>query len=785
MRARVCKWVVGHKALFCAVLLIVVGAVACGVTRIRSEVILAELFPYDHPYLKLHARFAQVFGSGGSGVVIAVKVREGDIFNQETLGKIKAITNEIELWDEVYRLLTVSIATNSTKVVKAIARGEIVIDALMFPEIPKDEAEVKLLKKHVFSNPSYDGVLVAGDGTAALILTEMKENISYERMFPLLRGLVERYSDENTTIHIVGFPMLMGWIYSYKAQIMMVFGISVGLMVLVLFCIFRSVVGMLAPILMSIICTALGLGFIGWTGMNFSPLLYVLGFLVGARMLSNAVQITHRYIEEVQATGDKEEATYRTMQAMIMPNAAAVATDAAGFLVLGLAKIVLMQQLAIMMSFWMLTIMLEGVVVPVICSYLPIKREAITPEDEGKEGWLGRWNMGVAGFSIGRGRYAVGAAAILIVVVGIWQTSRLKIGDPSPGSPILWPDHTYNRDQGLINEKFKASSENFVLYYEGQSESVYDPIVFETFENFARHMARKLPDIYKSSSSIINMGKMLNLTFHDGDQLWYQLPRNEEQLTGLMGYIRNTVGAPLLQRFLDSELERAQITLFFADHTSDNMLRIREAAYEFFDTHPMKTDQGEFKLAGGRIGMEIGLNEEMKRAHAVMDGLVLLAILVMCALAFRSLLAGVMLTVPLILSNLIAFSYMAATNIGLSVNTLPCSAVGVGVGVDFAIYLYSRCIEEYPHQGSWAEAIMRAVGTAGKGIVFTGLTLILPIITWYFLSALKFQAQMGFFLSMLLFTNMVAAFTLHPLLIWLIKPEFMRRGVKEGAARES
>ena len=193
----------------------------------------------------------------------------------------------------------------------------------------------------------------------------------------------------------------------------------------------------------------------------------------------------------------------------------------------------------------------------------------------------------------------------------------------------------------------------------------------------------------------------------------------------------------------------------------------------------MKTEHGKFWLAGGRIGMEIALNEEMKKMHAVMDVVVLGTIFIMCTLAFRSVVAGLMLTVPLIISNLIAFGYMQAMNIGLSVNTLPCSAVGVGVGVDFAIYLYSRCVEEYPHQRTWEGTIMKAVGTAGKGIIFTGVTLILPIITWYFISALKFQAQMGFFLAMLLFTNMVSVFTLHPLLIWMVKPRFMTRGISE------
>ena len=108
------------------------------------------MFPHDHPYLKLQGRFAQVFGSGGSGVVIAVKAKKGDIFNQKTLGKIKDITDEIVLWDEVYRVLTVSMASNSVKAVKILAKGEIVIQSLMFPDVPQNEKEMQLFKKAYF-----------------------------------------------------------------------------------------------------------------------------------------------------------------------------------------------------------------------------------------------------------------------------------------------------------------------------------------------------------------------------------------------------------------------------------------------------------------------------------------------------------------------------------------------------------------------------------------------------------------------------------------------------------
>jgi predicted RND superfamily exporter protein len=193
----------------------------------------------------------------------------------------------------------------------------------------------------------------------------------------------------------------------------------------------------------------------------------------------------------------------------------------------------------------------------------------------------------------------------------------------------------------------------------------------------------------------------------------------------------------------------------------------------------MEIDAGTFQLAGGRVGMEIAVNEEMKRSHLLIDCMVLATILVMCSIFFRSTVAGLMLTIPLILPNMMAFAYMAVMDIGLSINTLPVAAVGVGVGVDFAIYLYSRVIEEFPHQDGWMETILVAVRTSGKAVVYTGLTLILAIIPWYFISALKFQAQIGFFLSMLLLMNVVLALTLHPLLIYLIKPKFVSRGADD------
>jgi hypothetical protein len=203
----------------------------------------------------------------------------------------------------------------------------------------------------------------------------------------------------------------------------------------------------------------------------------------------------------------------------------------------------------------------------------------------------------------------------------------------------------------------------------------------------------------------------------------------------------------------------------------------------------MKVEQGEFFLAGGRVGMEMATNEEMKRTHLQVDGMVLVAIFVLCFLFYRSIVGACMFTVPLVLANMMAYGYMAIAGIGLTINTLPVAAVGVGVGVDFAIYIYNRCREEFallqlqgnqPTDEQWIEVITRAVRTSGKAVILTGLTVVLPISVWYFISDMKFQAQVGLFLAMILSANVVFAVTLHPLMLYMIKPRFIRRQTQEG-----
>jgi predicted RND superfamily exporter protein len=144
-----------------------------------------------------------------------------------------------------------------------------------------------------------------------------------------------------------------------------------------------------------------------------------------------------------------------------------------------------------------------------------------------------------------------------------------------------------------------------------------------------------------------------------------------------------------------------------------------------------------------------------------------------CTLNFRSITAGLILTIPLAISNLVGFAIMALTEVGLTVSTYPVSSVAIGFGVDYGIYFISRLLEEKKNAEDLNTAIMRTMTSNGKAIVIIATTLTLGLVCWIF-STLRFQAEMGTFFALLLLLNMLGSLLLVPSLLALIKPKFAR-----------
>ncbi|AOE49310.1 efflux RND transporter permease subunit [Kangiella sediminilitoris] len=171
----------------------------------------------------------------------------------------------------------------------------------------------------------------------------------------------------------------------------------------------------------------------------------------------------------------------------------------------------------------------------------------------------------------------------------------------------------------------------------------------------------------------------------------------------------------------------------------------------------------KFRLATGAVGVMAATNEAVEAAQTPMMIWVYLAVTLLCLISFRSVRGTICVVLPLVVVSLLAQALMTWLEIGLTVATLPVIALGVGIGVDYGIYIFSRMVGFIREGRSVSEAYFETLKLTGNAVLFTGLTLAIGVSTWIF-SALQYQADMGIMLTFMFLVNMLGAIFLLPAL---------------------
>lgn len=346
----------------------------------------------------------------------------------------------------------------------------------------------------------------------------------------------------------------------------------------------------------------------------------------------------------------------------------------------------------------------------------------------------------------------------------------LTVGDSRPGSPLLWPDSDYNQSVRHINEKFQGTDHLYVIV-EGQSESTMKtPQVLETIESFQRYMLAS-PHV-GASDSLVDLTRQISAVLHYNDPRWGLLPRSSDEVGGILMVAEHGSEPGDFDRWVNYNFQHGRVTFFLYDHKGDTLREVIDRAKEFIRNNPLKG--ARFALASGYAGVLAAANEVIARSDKLTLGLMLLAQLVFCALGFRSLTAGLLFVGVVLMSNTFGMALMSFWNVGLNVNTLPVISLGIGFGEDYGIYIVSRAIEEYQRRSrnDLSQALIDGVATAGKAVLYTAFLILASIAFWSF-SPLRFQAEMGTQLLIILSMNMLGGLLLLPALIALLKPKFV------------
>jgi predicted RND superfamily exporter protein len=747
MSQALARFIMRFRVLVLLVILGLTGFFGYQITKVRVESPTIDMFPSTHPYVETFVKYSEVFG-GANRVVIQIEVKQGDIFNTKTLEKVRRITKALELLPGINNYQVLSLAQRKIKELTVDAERGFRAVPVMWPKVPKTAKEIADLKHRIYTNRGLHGTLVSLDSKATLIVGGFFEHkLDPKDAYQRIKKIIELEQDENTDIQVIGRPILLGMILERYPQLVWLFLLTIASILVVLLLYFRGIRGVLAPMATAIISAIWGLGFLGLFDYNFDPLVIVVPFIISARALSHSVQMVKRYVEEYVKKQDKVEAAQATFAGLFKPGMLAIVTDAAGVLLVLLTPIPLLQKLAVMGGFWVLSIVVSDMIFnPVFLTFLPapdVKKEA-------RKGIIDRILTRLAGWCLGWQRKVILVVVALVFVVGFLFARTVVVGDVHPGTPMLWPDSKYNTDTDSLAK------------------------VLRRMEAFQRHM-EAIPEV-GATSSIADLLPGIISILHGGDPRWELVPDDPRETGFFLEMIYGSSEPGDLVRFVTIDSQNANITCYLRDHKGETLRKVVQRAKDFIEKHPV--EGAKFRLAGGYGGLLAAINEEVTKHQAQVTILAFGIVFLFCAAAFRSLLAGLFFLVPLVVSNYLTYALMGARNIGLDVNALPVVAVGVGLGVDYGLYVIGRLQEEYRQSRDINTAVLVALTTAGKAVIFTASTMVIGVVFWSF-SFLRFQAEMGTLLLFWMVISMLGGLILLPTMVTLFKPKFIFGRVKE------
>jgi predicted RND superfamily exporter protein len=457
-------------------------------------------------------------------------------------------------------------------------------------------------------------------------------------------------------------------------------------------------------------------------------------------------------------------AARRTFRQLFLPGMIAILADAVGFITLLVMDIGVIHELAIGASIGVAVIVFTNLIMlPVTISYLGISKKAIerSKRDAVREHSFWRALSNVAHPSVAP--WIVIVALVGGVACFFYQEHNIKVGDLDAGAPELRPDSRYNLDNDFIIQNYSTSSDILVVMVSTPAEKCS---AYETMEAIDQ-LQWKMNNLegVQSAVSLVTVAKQVLMGNNEGNLKWQGLSRNQDNLNNAISR------AP--SGMFNAACSLAPVMIFLDDHKADTLTRATDAVKEFAAEY--NTDELEFKLAAGNAGIEAATNDVISSSELLILSMVYIWVGVMCMMTFRSFPATICILLPLVLTSVMGNALMAFLGIGMKVATLPVIALGVGVGVDYGIYIYSR-LESFLRAGMpLQEAYYETLRSTGKAVLFTGLCLAIGVATWIF-SAIKFQADMGLMLTFMFLVNMLGAMLLLPALArFLINPEKVRK----------
>lgn len=763
------RFIFGHRLLIVAACALITLLLALSASRLTFNASFDDMIPRSHPYIQNYKAHRQDLQGYGDTLRIVVEARKGTIFTPQYFEALKQINDEVFLLPGLNRPYMKSLWTPATRwlaVTEVGLEGGTVIpdDFNGSPESLTQvranierSGEIGQLVSPNFKSSILSAPLLAVDDTTG-------KPLDYGVLSERLEKIRAKHQTADIHIHIVGFAKIVGDLIAGVKQILLFFALSVAIATAILFAFTRCLRSTALVVTCSLIAVVWQLGLLPLFGFKLDPYSILVPFLVFAIGMSHGAQKMNGVMQDIGRGVPRLLAARQTFRRLFMAGFTALICDAMGFAVLLLIDIQVIRDLALVASIGVAVLVFTNLILlPVLLSFTGVSAKAaqrsLRSEAASAEGRAKHPIWSALDLFTQR-RYAA-VVIVLAIAAGGWgfyQAKDLKIGDLDPGAPELRADSRYNRDNAYLTSNYATSSDVLVVMAttrEGACGAYTSLATLDALEN----RLKQTPGV-EATLSVTDLAKRMTAGLSEGSLLWYELIPNQDTLNSIFNQ------APV--GFFNQKCSMLPLYAFLQDHRADTLQRVAAATESFAAGNRNKDVQ--IRLAAGNAGIELATNLVVKQASHTMLLWVYGAVMLLSLITFRSVRAVVVAIVPLMLTSILAEALMVKLGIGVKVATLPVTALGVGIGVDYALYVLSVTLVHLRAGRSLSEAYYQALLFTGKVVLLTGLTISAAVITWAF-SPIKFQADMGIMLAFMFLLNMVGALVLLPALAaFLLRP---------------
>ncbi len=755
-------FIFGHRALIMGGVLIFIALLTIQAVQVKPEASFTKMIPGSHPYVSNFLDYRKELADLGNVVRIVIESKNGDIFNADFQETLKQVTDEVFFIPGISRDGLKSLWTPNVRWQEVTEEG--FVGGAVIPDgYDGSKAMVERIKANVFKSGQV-GVLVANNFKSAAILAPLQDfnpdtglPLDYRELSTLLENNIRnKYSNENISIHIVGFAKVVGDLIDGALQVVTFFGIAIIITFIMLWLYSRCLRSTFSVLLFSIFAVFCQLGILNILGFGINPYSMLVPFLVFAIGVSHGVQIINAIIHYSITGANKLDASKFAFRSLYLAGITALVSDAIGFTTLMVIDIEVIKELAIAASIGVAIIIITNLIaLPILMSYIGISPAGIkyAQNTAHKAGVVESLFKDFAKPKFAKIALAVG---VICLAFGLYFSQSMQIGDLDAGAPELRPDSRYNLDNAYIVDNYSTSTDLFVVMVKTEVEQCaqYQNLVW--LDKFQWHL-RNVQGV-QDVKSVSNVSKFGLFGMNEGSLKWYGLNRNQ--------LITNASLSKTPQGLMNKDCSMVPLLIFLNDHKAQTLQNVVDAVEAF--KKEFKPEGIEFLMAAGNAGIESATNMVIEEAQTEMLVWVYSIVIIICLITFRSGRIVICIIAPLVLTSIMSQGLMGLLGIGVKVATLPVIALGVGIGVDYGIYIFSKVKEALGQGKSLYMTYRYALNQTGKAVAFTGITLAIGVATWV-LSPIKFQADMGILLTFMFIFNMLGALTLIPALAWLLR----------------